>query len=113
MREVKIYLRRERVDPVVHALTEAGIGHVVLNHVQSFGRALDPKHWRLSLEAGERCEDNAKIEFVCTEPEVDRLLAIIRAKACTGVPGDGIVFVAPVDRAVKIRTGAEGHEALR
>ncbi len=37
MREVKIYLQRERVDPVMHALAEAGVEHMVLNHVRSFG----------------------------------------------------------------------------
>lgn len=57
--------------------------------------------------------ENAKLEFVCSEPEVDGLVVIIKARARTGEPGDGIVFASPVDRAVKIRTGVEGREALR
>lgn len=42
-----------------------------------------------------------KFELVCPEPEVDLLVNLIRDHGRTGEPGDGIVFVAPVERAVK------------
>ena len=113
MREVKVYLRREVLEAVMRALHDAGVAHVVVNEVRSFGSGVDPRHWRLSMDAGAQYTDNAKLEFVCPEGDVDRLVKIIRERACTGESGDGVIFVSPVERAVKIRTGAEGREALR
>ena len=54
-----------------------------------------------------------KLELVCTERHVEGLVEVIRCRACTGEPGDGLIFVSPVEQAVKIRTGVRGREALR
>lgn len=113
MREIKAYVRPERVADVVSALADAGVANLTMNRVRSLGSGVDPKHWGLSVEAGARYSEMAKLELVCSEPDLERLLALIRARALTGTPGDGLVFVSPVDRAVKIRTGATGREALR
>jgi len=113
MREIKVYLRSETLESVMRALHDAGVAHIVVNHVQSYGSGVDPQHWRLSMEAGTQYSENAKMEFVCADPEVEALVEIIQQRAHTGAPGDGIIFVAPVDRAIKIRTRAEGREALR
>ncbi len=113
MKEIKAYLRKERVDAVVHALRDAGVTHMTVTHVMSLGSGVDPENFRISFETGTMYTEKAKLEFVCPEPEVDRLLPVIAASARTGEPGDGIVFVSPVDSAIKIRTGAEGREALR
>lgn len=113
MREVKAYLRKEKVDDVVRALRDHGIEHLTISHVRSFGTGVDPRHQRVSFEAGTTYTEKAKLEFVCSEPEVEHLVPVIRAHAITGEPGDGVIFVSPVDYALKIRTGAEGREALR
>jgi nitrogen regulatory protein PII len=93
MREIKVYLRSAALEPVMRALHDAGVAHIVVNHVQSYGSGVDPKHLRLSMEAGTQYTENAKMH--------------------TGAPGDGIIFVSPVERAFKIRTRTEGREALR
>ena len=113
MQEIKAYLRKERVDGVVGALRAAGVTHMTVTHVQSLGSGVDPDDFSISFETGTQYTEKAKLEFVCSAPEVDTLVPIIQASASTGHQGDGIIFVTPVVRAVKIRTGAEGREALR
>jgi nitrogen regulatory protein P-II 1 len=49
---------------------------------------------------------------VCRRDDVDRLLRTVVETAGSGCRGDGIVFVTPVERAVKIRNAAEGAVAL-
>ena len=44
---------------------------------------------------------------------LDRLVQTIVRAVRSGRRGDGLVFVLPVERAVKIRSGQEGPEALR
>lgn len=113
MQEIKAYLRKERVDGVVHALRAAGIVHMTVTHVRSLGSGVDPDDFRISFETGGQYTEKAKLEFVCSAPEVDTVLPIIEANARTGDQGDGIIFVTPIVRAVKIRSGVEGREALR
>ncbi len=113
MREIKAYIRREKVQHVVHGLREAGVAQLSLNHVHSVGGGVDRKHWELSVEAGERAMQMTKLELVCADPEAQGLVEVIRRYACTGSPGDGLIFVSSVDEAVKIRTGVRGREAVR
>lgn len=113
MQEIKVYLRKEKVDDVVHALRDAGITHMTITHVWSLGSGMDPEDFRVSFETGTQYTDKAKLEFVCSAPDVDVLIPIIEASARTGHSGDGIIFVSPVARAVKIRTGTEGRAALK
>lgn len=112
MREIKVYLRKKRVDTVVHALREAGIGHMTMTHVHTLGSLTDPEHVRISFETGTTYTEHAKLEFFCSELDVDVLIPVIEATARTGKPGDGVIFVSAVERAVKIRTGTEGRAAL-
>lgn len=113
MREIKLYIRKERVDAVVHALRAAGVGQMTVSHVHTLGSLTDPGHVRISFETGTTYTEHAKLEFVCSEADVEVLVAVITDTARTGDPGDGIIFVSPVERAVRIRSGAEGREALR
>ncbi len=86
---------------------------MAMTYVRSVGSLVDPADVRVSLEAGTAYTEHVKIEFVCAEPDVARLLTLVRERARTGEPGDGIVFVAPVEGTVKIHTGAGGLHALR
>ena len=113
MKEIKAYLRPGRMDAVVAALRQAGIRHMTVTHVKSLGTGVDPKHLRVSFETGTEYTETTKLEFVCAADDVDTLLPLIELHARTGEPGDGVIFVAPVERAVKIRTGQEGYAALR
>lgn len=116
MRLIKAYVRPETVNRVVHALDGEGIGHVTATHVRSLGHAgvgVDPKHRDLSVESGTWYTEMVKLEVVCTERDLDQLLTVIREAGRTGQPGDGIVFVTRIERAVKVRTGEEGPGILQ
>jgi nitrogen regulatory protein PII len=66
---------------------------------------LSPGELRKTLEV-------AKVEVVCRDEDSDRLLDALAAAARTGSRGDGSVFVAQVERAVRIRTGEGGPAIL-
>lgn len=113
MVEIKVFLRREKVDEVVAALQDAGVGHMTIRHVQALGRGVDPDHYHVSAETGTPYSEQAELVLVCAESEADVLVPLIEANARTGHPGDGLILISPVSRAVKIRTGVEGRDALR
>jgi nitrogen regulatory protein PII len=43
---------------------------------------------------------------------VDKVIKVIIKNARTGEIGDGKIFVSPIERAIRIRTGEEGNDAL-
>lgn len=53
-----------------------------------------------------------KLELVCEDRQADTYMDIIRDHAQTGHPGDGVIFVSEVDRAVHVRTGNRDEAAL-
>jgi len=110
--EVKIVLRRNRADPVLHALRDADIARIHVSHVHVLGAGVDPGDSHLSLEEGTHYTDKVKIEVFCRAADVDAVVEIVREHAATGHRGDGIIAVTPLNGVIGIRTGAEGLLAV-
>lgn len=100
-------MRKSRVDRVVRALTDADVPRFHVSHVHVLGAGRDPADTHLSLEEGARYTEKARVEVICREEDVDRVLELVREHAATGQRGDGIVLVTPLERVVSIRTGEE------
>lgn len=56
--------------------------------------------------------EKVQIETVAQDDQVDAVVAAIARAAHTGRYGDGMIFVLPVERALRIATMQEGHEVL-
>lgn len=112
MKEVKAYVRCQKVEVVIEALEEAGIDGITLIDVMGLGLLADPDTAKYSIKCVERYSDVAKLEVVCRDDDVHRIVEIIRSQAYSGMRGDGIIFVSPVEMAVKIRSGTFGEEGL-
>ncbi len=113
MKEIKAYVRIRMIEQVVRALEEAGFRNMTIIDVSALGRLADAKETKYSIEFVERYSKMAKIELACGDKDVNRVVEVIQKSACTHQPGDGIIFVAPVERAVKIRTCEEGEKILQ
>jgi nitrogen regulatory protein P-II 1 len=112
MKEIKAFLRPERMDSVVHALDDAGFHAMTVIPVQAIGTLADPQRWHLATLLMKRFSSVYKLELICHDRDVDRALRLIRELGRSGQPGDGAVFVSSIERAVKIRTGEEGVDAI-
>ena len=112
MKEIKAYLRAERADEVLDVLGNAGIPNASLTHVLAVGPNIDQDRGRVSLEFGRRVNRIVKLELICPDRDEAQLVETIRAAACTGAHGDGVISVANVNRLVKIRTAEESMDAL-
>jgi nitrogen regulatory protein PII len=112
MKEIKAYLRADRADEVLDALSSAGIPNATLTHVLAMGPNLDLDSSRVSVEFGRRVNRRVMLELICPDRDEAPLVDTIRRAACTGQPGDGVISVTNINRLVKIRTAAESTEAL-
>jgi nitrogen regulatory protein P-II 1 len=113
MKEIKAYVRLSKVDDVIHALRSSGAPGITVTRVHGVGHGYEPYLFTLAPSELKKTPEVAKVEVVCTDDCADAAVTVIVEAARTGDPGDGIVFVTPVKRAVKIRTGGEALPALR
>jgi nitrogen regulatory protein P-II 1 len=112
MKEVKAYIRCQKAEEVIDALEAMGVQGITLIDVMGVGRLADPHSAKYSIKCVEKYSEIGKLEMVCSDENVHRIVETIREKAYTGMKGDGIIYVSSVELAVKIRTGAVGEEAL-
>jgi nitrogen regulatory protein P-II 1 len=112
VKEIKAFVRSSVIDKVVKGLEAAGAPGITVCRVHGVGYGYEPEHFSLAPRDVAHAPQVVKVEVVCASKDAGRLARMIVEAARTGLPGDGIVFVAPVERAIKIRTGQEGSEAL-
>ena len=53
-----------------------------------------------------------KLELIVADENVDSIIAVIIEAAKTGKIGDGKIFVSPVEKIIRIRTGEQDEEAI-
>lgn len=105
MKEIKAYIRKVKVEEAVHALEKIGVSNMTILDVMEVGEQADPKSLKLSIEIIEKYADVSKLEIVCADDRASLIVKTLREAAYTGSPGDGIIYVTPVEQAIKIRTG--------
>lgn len=112
MKLIKAFVRTDRLDEVVQALEQAGAPGITVSSVHGVGYGYEPFLFTLAPGEVKKTPRVAKVEVVCGEANVDGLCDVIMRCARTGQAGDGILFVTPVERAMRIRTGEGGVECL-
>lgn len=110
MKEVNAYIRHALVGKVIDVLQHAGFRDMTLLDGKGVTRGLPKEDYDYSLELAEQYINVVKLEIVCRDQDADEIVRIIRTSAHTGKPGDGLVFVKPVDHAVRISTEGEDSE---
>lgn len=112
MKLITCIIRPERLGAVKEALFRAGVTGITLSRVSGHGGERELlEHYRGASVVLE-FRDKVKIEMACSEPFVEPTIQAILSAARTGEVGDGKIFVQPLDRVVRIRTGEVDNAAL-
>ncbi|WP_049985527.1 P-II family nitrogen regulator [Halobellus rufus] len=109
---VVAYIRPDKLSDVKQSLAAAGAPSLTVTNVS--GRGSQPAktgQWR-GEEYTVDLHQKVKIECVVADIPADDVVDAIQDGAQTGEPGDGKVFVLPVESARQIRTGASGPDAV-
>ena len=105
-------VRPEKLGAIKTALAEVGAPSLTVTSVS--GRGTQPAkigQWR-GEEYTVDLHQKVKIECVVADIPAEDIVETIRRAATTGEPGDGKVFVLPVEDACQVRTGKRGPEAV-
>ena len=104
MKMVMAIIRPERLQCVKDALKDIGVSGMTITHVTGRGEQMGLK---FTTRVGEFVVDEiekVKIEVVIDDEDLDRVITTIRKFSETGNPGDGRIFVIPVEQSIRIRT---------
>jgi nitrogen regulatory protein P-II 1 len=113
MKELKAYIREERLNEVVRALRAAGATAITVVKTVPMGAEVDPEYVDLSRAVPvEHFTPMLKLELVCDDRQAEHYISIIRDEARTGARGDGVMFVSAIEDAMRIRSGERGEKAL-
>lgn len=116
MKEIKAYVRRSCVNKLVTALEDAGAPGITIVDIHPVGYGYEPNCFEEHFEDAYKRYGYlriVKVEIVCTDHDLHKLVDVIQRECRTGAKGDGIIFVADVERAIRIRDGNIGDPVLR
>jgi nitrogen regulatory protein P-II 1 len=105
MKMVKTIIKPERFEFVKKALEEKGFKGMTITEVKGRG---EQKGITLEYRGGLMTVDllpKVQIEIVVRDSELDLLISTIMESSRTGKIGDGKIFVLPVEKSIRIRTG--------
>jgi Amt family ammonium transporter len=109
---VMAMIRPDRLGEVKKQLAEAGAPSLTVTNVSGRGSQPAKKgQWR-GEEYTVDLHQKVKVECVVADTPVEEVVEAIREGANTGEPGDGKIFVLPVDDALQVRTGNRGPDAV-
>ncbi|MCP9290558.1 P-II family nitrogen regulator [Gracilimonas sediminicola] len=112
MKLIKAYIRPILLEDVYKSLRAAGHCCITVFKGEGAGQYSDPDKEHGSLEFPAMHSKVTKIEIAAQETSVQPIIETIQQSASTGSSGDGIIFVSPIEYALRIRDGKEGAEIL-
>ncbi len=101
-----------KLEDVRDALTAIGVRGMTVTEVKGYGRQKGHTEIYRGAEYAVNFLPKVRIEIVVATDEADKVVEAISAAAKTGQIGDGKIFVAPIEQAVRIRTGETDAGAL-
>ena len=113
MKEIKAFIKPHMLSNVVMALSSLeGLTGLSVTKVQGFGRSRAKGARHRIVEDLIDYVPYVKLEIVCRDTFAEEIVALIEKTARTGLPGDGKIFVSPIETAVRISTGDRDEAAV-
>ena len=112
MKKIEAIIKPFKLDEVKEAILQLGVSGMTITEVKGFGRQKGHKEIYRGAEYVVDFLPKIKVEVVVSTHLVPRVIETIKANAYTGQIGDGKIFILPVEKAVRIRTGEEDEDAI-
>lgn len=111
--KIVIIAKLSRYDALKRAMNELGVTGMTVTQVMGCGIQKGAGEKYRGVEIDATLLPKVKLEVVVSAIPVDDVIAAAKKTLYTGHIGDGKIFVYPVSRVVKIRTGEENFAALQ
>jgi nitrogen regulatory protein P-II 1 len=112
MKLVVAIVRAEKLPAVLEALFRAEVRGLTINRVQGHGGEMERVENYRGTTVKMELSEKVRLEIGVSDHFVDPTVQAILRSARTGAVGDGKVFVVPVEKVYRIRTGEEDQAAV-
>jgi nitrogen regulatory protein P-II 2 len=112
MKLITAIIKPFKLDEVREALSALGAQGMTVTEVKGFGRQKGHTEIYRGAEYAVSFLPKIKIEVAVSAAMAEAVIETVIAKAKTGQVGDGKIFVTPLERVVRIRTGETDGDAL-
>jgi nitrogen regulatory protein P-II 1 len=104
MKEIKAFVRPNKVNDIVHHLKDAGFENMSISSAEGTGKLQDEDAF-VSQKFSITDSEVAKLELVVNKNDVDKVVHIISEQGKTLNPGDGIIYVSDVNQVYRVKDG--------
>lgn len=112
MKKIEAIIKPFKLEDVKDELMANDIMGLTVMEVKGYGRQQGHTEMYRGAEYLVEFNPKVKIEIIINDEQVDLVVQTIQKAAKTGKIGDGKIFVSPVEKAIRIRTGEEDEDAL-
>jgi nitrogen regulatory protein P-II 1 len=112
MKLVVAIVRPERVPMILEALFRAEVRGLSLSRVQGHGGEMETVQTYRGTTVKMELTEKVRLEIGVSDPFVEPTVRAVLGAARTGEVGDGKIFVLPVEKVYRIRTGEEDQAAV-
>lgn len=112
MKMVVAVIRKEQLGNVLEELFKADVEGLTISRVQGHGGERDQVETFRGTQVLMKLTEKIQVEIGVSDHFVEPTVKAIIAGAKTGDVGDGKIFVLPVEKVYRIRTGEEDQAAV-
>jgi nitrogen regulatory protein P-II 1 len=112
MKKIETIIKPFKLEALKEALQDLGINGMTVSEVKGFGRQKGHTEIYRGAEYVVDFIPKIKVEVIIEQDRVDAVIEAIIKAVRTGKIGDGKIFVLPVEKIVRIRTGETDREAI-
>lgn len=112
MKKIEAIIRPSKLDKVNDALCTYGFIGLTMTQVVGCGKQKGHTRVYRGVEYTAQLIPKVKIEILVMDNLVEEIIQVITKEGRRGETGDGKIFVSDMKNAYRIRTGANGEQAL-
>ncbi|HJQ20157.1 MAG TPA: P-II family nitrogen regulator [Gemmatimonadaceae bacterium] len=112
MKLVVAIVRPEKLNDVLEALYRADVRGLTITRVRGHGGEIEDVETYRGMTVKVELHDKVRLEIGVSDHFVEPTVQAILGAASTGDVGDGKIFVLPVERVYRIRTGEQDQAAV-
>ncbi|MFP4104494.1 MAG: P-II family nitrogen regulator [Phycisphaerae bacterium] len=112
MKLIVAYIQPEKLNDVKQSLYAAEVYKLSVTNALGCGQQKGYQETYRGVDIEVNLLKKVRLEIAVNDTFVDRTVTAIVEGARTGNIGDGKIFILPLERCVRIRTGEEGGEAI-
>jgi nitrogen regulatory protein P-II 1 len=113
MKKIEAIIRPEKLEPLRIHLEEIGYPGMMVTEIEGHGTQGGINHQWRGTQYRTKFLPKIKVEIVCPDPAVKKLVPAIIEVCRSGSVGDGKIFILPVADAIRIRTKEKGDKAVK